>query len=282
METKKKIVLRSSLFFSVLLHSFLLLVLSISAYTYTTRLSSSGSNGLHAVMLDPAIMSQQQTRLVAQQRALQQRDAERATQAKARAALVEKQRQLEQQQLKEIETKRLAALKAQQSQIAAAKAAAQKAQQELIKQQQQIALAKKQAQVEKQRALAEQARARAAAAQQANARQAAAILGDLSSQPPTTNDRVSGTEFNRFVAAVQQAISSQFRNPGIYNGQSCTLQINIAADGMLLNVSSADENSALCREAKLAVQQAKLPRPMSSALFEKVKNLTIDFKPGQD
>lgn len=270
MASRKNAAFRSSLFFSILLHGLLLLLLGLGAYTYTTVLSGSRSNSIDAVMVDPGMMAEQNQRLVELKKT---KDAGRIAQAKAKDALIEKQKQLELERLKELENKRL---KAQQAQIAAAKA-----KKESIKQYR-IQLAKKKAEAEKQHAVAEQEKRAAEAKKEAQTKQVDDILGDLSAKQPAGNENVSPAEFNQFVALVQHAISGQFRNPGIYNGQSCSLHIDIAADGMLLRVSTEDENSALCREAMLAVEQAKLPRPTSAALFEKVKSLTVDFKPGSE
>ena len=75
------------------------------------------------------------------------------------------------------------------------------------------------------------------------------------------------------------AISNKFINPAnVYSGKSCVLQIQIAPDGLLLNVTSSGGDEALCREAVAATKLATIPKP-ASGLYDEVKNMTVEFQP---
>lgn len=288
MTSKKTSKLRMSLVFSLVLHSALLAILALGAYTYTTSFAGDNGDSINAVMVDPTIMSEQNQRRMQQKTAMEQRERQRQAQTQAKAELLEKQRQAEQQRLKAVERKRLAAIAEKKR----ADNAAAQAKMRLAEQQQKAEQARKEAEVAKQKALADAEQAKQAAeALKKKAEEEAArvqaekekeqavddILGDLTSTSPAPQG-TSKSEIAKFQSAVQSAISSKFRNPGIYNGKSCSLTINIAPDGMLIDVKP-ENTSSLCREAELAVKQAKLPKPSSDALYKKVKSLVIDFKP---
>lgn len=282
MASRKAPKLRLSLVFSLIIHVALIAVLVLGAYTYTTSLAGDHGNSLNAVMVDPSIMSEQNQRLLKQKAALEQRKQQRKAQNQAKAALLEKQKQAEQQRLKELERERLAALKTQQAQMAAAKAAiAEKKRAEEAALQAKARLAEQQqkvhAEVEQAKKVAEAQRLKAAE-EAAKAQEVDDILGDLTSEKPAQQQGVKQAEIAHFISAVQSAISNKFSNPGIYNGQGCELRITIAPDGVLLDVKTQNASS-LCRAAEVAIKRAKLPKPSSDALYKKVKNSTVVFKP---
>jgi TolA protein len=78
---------------------------------------------------------------------------------------------------------------------------------------------------------------------------------------------------------VTNAISNKFINPAnVYSGKSCVLQIQIAPDGLLLNVTSIGGDEALCREAVATTKLATIPKP-ASGLYDEVKNMIVEFQP---
>lgn len=105
------------------------------------------------------------------------------------------------------------------------------------------------------------------------------ILGGLTSKAPKSDSGASSAEINQFQQLVMNAISNKFINPNLYKGKNCILKIQLAADGLLLNVSSGDGDPALCREAISATKLAVFPKPKNNQIYQAVKNLEINFKP---
>lgn len=211
------------------------------------------------------------------------------------------------QQAEEETRKAKAELEEQQKQAALAK---QKAEQEAKERAQQEKLDKerienerKQAEqeaekakqeAEKQKQAAAKAAADKAAADKAAKQKAAAaknnkavddILGGLTSGSPSspgaapTRKGTSDGELDKYKSLVLNAISNKFINPNkLYSGRNCVLKIQIAPDGLLLNVVSESGDDALCREAISATKLAVIPKP-SSTLYQEVKVMTLDFQP---
>ena len=222
------------------------------------------------------------------------------------------------EQLKKQEEERIAAEKAAAEKAAAEKAAAEKAAAEKAAAEKAAAekAAAEKAAAEKaaaEKAAAEKAAAEKAAAEKAAAEKAAAekkaaeikakqkaeqakkdkaindLLGGLTSGAPNSPSDQSGAaasrkgssddELAKYKALVTNAISNKFINPAnVYSGKSCVLQIQIAPDGLLLNVTSSGGDEALCREAVAATKLATIPKP-ASGLYDEVKNMTVEFQP---
>ncbi|WP_334324391.1 cell envelope integrity protein TolA, partial [Gilliamella apicola] len=115
------------------------------------------------------------------------------------------------------------------------------------------------------------------------------LLGGLTSGAPNSPSDQSGAaasrkgssddELAKYKALVTNAISNKFINPAnVYSGKSCVLQIQIAPDGLLLNVTSIEGDEALCREAVATTKLTTIPKP-ASGLYDEVKNMTVEFQP---
>lgn len=89
----------------------------------------------------------------------------------------------------------------------------------------------------------------------------------------------SGPEVDGYMSQVQAALMKNFFDAQLYKGKTCTLRIKMAPDGMLISVQAEGGDPALCQVALAAAKQAKLPKPPSTAIYEKFKNAPIDFKP---
>ncbi|WP_334327535.1 cell envelope integrity protein TolA, partial [Gilliamella apicola] len=172
-----------------------------------------------------------------------------------------------------------AAEKAAAEKAAAEKAAAEKAAAEKA--------AAEKAAAEKKAAEAKKAKQRAEQAKKDKAIND--LLGGLTSGEPNSPSNQNGAaasrkgssdnELAKYKALVTNAISNKFINPAnVYSGKSCVLQIQIAPDGLLLNVSSGGGDSALCREAVAATKLATIPKP-ASGLYDEVKNMIVEFQP---
>ena len=212
------------------------------------------------------------------------------------------------EQLKKQEEERIAAEKAAAEKAAAEKAAAEKAAAEKAAAEKAAAEKAAAEKAAAEKAAAEKAAAEKAAAEKAAAEKKAAeikakqkaeqakkdkaindLLGGLTSGAPNSPSDQSGAaasrkgssddELAKYKALVTNAISNKFINPAnVYSGKSCVLQIQIAPDGLLLNVTSIEGDEALCREAVATTKLTTIPKP-ASGLYDEVKNMTVEFQP---
>ena len=231
---------------------------------------SINGNSIDAIMIDPSVMTEQY---------------QRQLQAQSNQRKVEQQRQEQlDKQVQELAEK-AASEKAAAEKAAAEKAAAEKAAAEK-------AAAEK---VAAEKAAAEKAAAEKAAAEKAAAARKAEqakkdkalndLLGGLTSGTPNASGGAasrkgaSDGELDKYKSLVQNAISNKFINPpNLYRGKICELQIQIAPDGLLLNVTSKGGDADLCREALAATKLAVIPKPASN-LYNEVKMMSIEFQP---
>ena len=275
-------------------------------------------NSIDAIMIDPSVMTDQYQRQLKTKESQQQADRKREQQLADQAKELQERQLAEQQHLKDLtkeriklaeqlkqqEEERIAAEKAAAEKAAAEKAAAEKAAAEKAAAEKAAAekAAAEKAAAEKaaaEKAAAEKAAAEKAAAEAKKAKQRAEqakkdkaindLLGGLTSGEPNSPSNQNGAaasrkgssddELAKYKALVTNAISNKFINPAnVYSGKSCVLQIQIAPDGLLLNVSSGGGDSALCREAVAATKLATIPKP-ASGLYDEVKNMIVEFQP---
>ncbi|WP_216354683.1 cell envelope integrity protein TolA [Gilliamella apicola] len=246
------------------------------------------------IKLAEQLKKQEEERIAAEKAAAEKAAAEKAAAEKAAA----EKAAAEKAAAEKAAAEKAAAEKAAAEKAAAEKAAAEKAAAEKA--------AAEKAAAEK--AAAEKAAAEKAAAEKAAAEKKAAeikakqkaeqakkdkaindLLGGLTSGAPNSPSDQSGAaasrkgssddELAKYKALVTNAISNKFINPAnVYSGKSCVLQIQIAPDGLLLNVTSSGGDEALCREAVAATKLATIPKP-ASGLYDEVKNMTVEFQP---
>ncbi|EJA8850492.1 cell envelope integrity protein TolA, partial [Salmonella enterica subsp. enterica serovar Chester] len=156
----------------------------------------------------------------------------------------------------------------------------------------------------KKKADAEAAKAAADAKKKAAAEKAAAaegvddLLGDLSSgkNAPKTggakgngqpskdsgtsgaNGGATGADISAYAKQIQVAIQSRLYDASLYQGKQCVLHISLAPDGSLKSITSEGGDPALCQAALMAAKTAKIPKPPSQAVYEKIKDAKLDFK----
>ncbi|EAY6167652.1 cell envelope integrity protein TolA, partial [Salmonella enterica] len=155
------------------------------------------------------------------------------------------------------------------------------------------------------RAAADKAAADKAAAKKAAAEKAAAaegvddLLGDLSSgkNAPKTgggakgngqpskdsgtsgaNGGATGADISAYAKQIQVAIQSRLYDASLYQGKQCVLHISLAPDGSLKSITSEGGDPALCQAALMAAKTAKIPKPPSQVVYEKIKDAKLDFK----
>lgn len=292
---------------SIVLHVVLVIILGYNALLNDSDNSGSiNGQSIDAIMVDPAVITQQYQREQQHQASQQQVEKQRQQQIAQQAKELQEKQVEEQKRLKEVEKERLKAVEQQKQ----AEEQTRQAKQELEEQQKQALLAKQKAEqeAEKQKqqaadkaaaekAAADKAAAEKAAADKAAKQKAAAekakndkaindLLGGLTSSgspgtPSTAQTRkgVSDGELDKYKSLVLNAISNKFINPNkLYSGRNCVLKIQIAPDGLLLNVISVSGDDILCREAVSATKLAVIPRP-SNTIYQEVREMTLDFQP---
>jgi len=217
-----------------------------------------------------------------------QQEAEKAKaelEAQQKQALIAKQKADEEAKLraqKELEERQRLEKERKEAELAKqqAVAEAEKAKQEAEKQKQLLEQQRLNAEKEKQEKLKAEQDAKQKALDEQKQQQALNdILGGLTSNVPPSQQGVSTAELNQFKSQIHNAISNKFINPKLYSGKNCVLKIQLAPDGLLLNVTAEEGDATLCREAISATKLASFPKPKNNQLYQQVKNLTIDFRP---
>lgn len=219
---------------------------------------------------------QQAAKKQAQQQAELQRRAEEAIK-QAQQRQQEAEAAAEQARLKaKAEAKALAeAKKKAQEEIAAKQKAAEQARQ-------------KAQQAAKQKAAAEAAKKSATSAKTARdvddllggliSGDNAAVAGSNTGAGVDSKAGLSGAEGDAYQAQIRTAIERKLYDAMNYRGRTCTLRINLGADGTLLDVKAVAGDSVLCRAALAAAQQAHFPPPPSQAIWQKYRGALLDFK----
>ncbi|KLU15181.1 MULTISPECIES: cell envelope integrity protein TolA [Xenorhabdus] len=90
----------------------------------------------------------------------------------------------------------------------------------------------------------------------------------------------SDSDINNYKGQIQAAIQQNFRDPSLYIGRTCDLNIKLASDGLLIDIKAGAGDPALCRAAITAANLAKkMPPPPSREVYEYFKSFTLEFKP---
>lgn len=290
---------------SIILHFVLIAILGYNTmHNDEANYGNINGNSIDAIMVDPSVMTEQYQRQlknkVSQQKAEQQRQKELDRQAKQ----LQEEQLAEQRRLKELEKKRLEVAEQQrkEQEMAVAekllkeKEIADKIAKEVVEKAAEEKAAAERSLEEKESVdkIAKEAAEKAAKDKAAKKKAAEAakndkvindLLGGLtsgssnSSSGAASRRGVSNGELNKYKSLVQNAISNKFINPNkLYNGRNCLLKVQIAPDGLLLDVIAQGGDEALCREAISATKLAVIPKP-SSAFYDEVKTMIIDFQP---
>ncbi len=289
---------------SIILHGMLIIALGYKFVSDTgENYGSINGNSIDAIMIDPSVMTEQYQRQLQAQAKQQEADQKRQEQLDKQVKELAKKAEAEKAAAEKAAAEKAAAEKAEAERLAAEKATTEKAAAEKAEAER---LAAEKAATEKaaaEKAEAERLAAEKAAAEKTAAEKAAAekkakqkaeqakkdkalndLLGGLTSGSPSSGGTasrkgVSNGELDKYKSLVQNAISNKFINPpNAYRGKTCELQIQIAPDGLLLNVISKGGNAELCREALAATKLAVIPKPDSN-LYNEVKTMNIEFQP---
>ncbi|WP_146637122.1 cell envelope integrity protein TolA, partial [Salmonella enterica] len=92
------------------------------------------------------------------------------------------------------------------------------------------------------------------------------------------NGGATGADISAYAKQIQVAIQSRLYDASLYQGKQCVLHISLAPDGSLKSITSEGGDPALCQAALMAAKTAKIPKPPSQAVYEKIKDAKLDFK----
>ncbi|ECA3795203.1 cell envelope integrity protein TolA [Salmonella enterica subsp. enterica] len=88
-----------------------------------------------------------------------------------------------------------------------------------------------------------------------------------------------GEEIRKYALQIKSAIESNFYDIDQYTGKQCVLRIQMAPDGVILNIRSEGGDPDLCPAAMEAANKTELPRPPSPSVYEVFKKVVLDFRP---
>ncbi|MGK2946924.1 MAG: cell envelope integrity protein TolA [Candidatus Malihini olakiniferum] len=266
--TEKPGKLKRAIFVSAILHIILIFLLVWNSFDSSMDASGGGGSGsaIDVVMVDPNYVVEQHNH-----HQKQQSDAQRDEQVRNKQATKAKKKA-------EKEVKKQAAI-----------AAVAKKQAEEEKKAEAVADIKAKANAEAKASADKQTAAEAAAQSDA----VDALLRGLASSKsvpksgggtPASAGKAKkssafSTALDSYGGQVRVAIQSKFYDLQLYRGKICTLRIILAPDGLLASVKAESGDPILCQAAIAAANQAKIPRPPSTDIYEAFKNASIDFKP---
>lgn len=91
----------------------------------------------------------------------------------------------------------------------------------------------------------------------------------------------SGVDISGYAKVIQQTIQS--RGAGVFDndeGKQCVVSIHLARDGSLLGFNTEAGAPDLCNKLSDVMRGIKkFPAPPSDAVYQKIKNSHLDFKP---
>lgn len=90
----------------------------------------------------------------------------------------------------------------------------------------------------------------------------------------------SGVEINNYAKVIQQTIQS--KGAGVFDndeGKQCVVSIHLARDGSLLGFNTEGGLPDFCNKVSGVMRGIKkFPAPSSDAVYQVVKDATLDFK----
>ena len=281
--------------------------------------SAPSAPAIQAVMVDQQKISQHVEKLKQQKQEAENKEKARQAELERKALEARKNRELEQQRIKNLEIERkqkeietqkandaakAAQIKVQQEKERAQKAEAvrkqkeqeQKASEEAAqkaaeKRKQEEAAAKKAEEDRKRKAEEDERKRKAEAERQrkakaeadAKARQeqemADALADEQAALSQTRNKQVM-SEVDRFRAMISATIQRNLVVDESMRGKSCRVFIRLAQDGFVTSSQTLDGDQVVCRAAKAAINKAgRLPVSTEAGVYDKLKEINLTVSP---
>ncbi|EEG5674964.1 cell envelope integrity protein TolA [Salmonella enterica] len=103
----------------------------------------------------------------------------------------------------------------------------------------------------------------------------------LANQSFAEGGGVSGADISNYAGVIRKTIEN--RGGGIfdtYKGRQCIVRIHLARDGTLTGVNIEGGAPDLCNKALEIINEIKkFPEPPSDAIYQVLKDASLDFKP---
>lgn len=109
------------------------------------------------------------------------------------------------------------------------------------------------------------------------------MFEDLSSENnlrTTARSKILADELQRNASIFQSMIQQNLKLDNQMLGQTCQIQLNLASNGFVIQVSDGRGDKRLCRAARAAVLQiGQFPMPKDKALIEELKRISLKVAP---
>ncbi|ECP0307235.1 cell envelope integrity protein TolA [Salmonella enterica] len=109
------------------------------------------------------------------------------------------------------------------------------------------------------------------------------LLSDLKSGAIKSKSGVRGSKSDSALVSYLKLIQNEIKNQlgdslEIYKGKQCVLRMHLARDGLVSGVSIEGGSSDLCNASIDAVRRIKkFPAPPSDVIYQKIKDVLLDF-----
>jgi len=280
--------------YSAALHVVLILVLVLSmefAPAHDAKdspmLSTPDVDIVEAVAVDEAQVQAQVQRLQEQRDAQRRAEEQRVAELERRAREAEQLRQREAERAAQVQREREQQERQRQQAEQQARQAREEAQRadrereqaaERLRQQQEQ---ERQAEAERQRREQERQEAERQARERAEReRQLQERLAEEQAARNRARQQRVLTERDRYRALIRQTIQRNWIVDSSMRGKSCTLNISLARDGFVTNVTVGEGDRAVCESARAAVMRAgSLPMSDDPDVAEQLRNINLRVEP---
>lgn len=265
----------------------------------TPSVSSAPQPTIEAVVIDQEIINQQAQKIRERQQLAEQKEAERIRRLEQQAEQLERQREAEEQRIRELQAQKLAAEKAARDAeieririaeeqrkaneaVRVAEAKAKAAEAERLKKVAEAKRAEDAArEAEAERVKAEQ---EAAEAQRKKAEQEAALnelfshLESETTQRNSAREQIIADEIAQWSGRYRAMIEQQWLVDSSMKNQNCRLNIKLAPDGLVTNVTTISGNTAFCNTAKASIYKIQqFPMPADTDVMTKLRDINLNF-----
>jgi len=276
--------------YSAALHVMLILVLVLSmefAPAHDAKdspmLSTPDVDIVEAVAVDEAQVQAQVQRLQEQRDAQRRAEEQRVAELERRAREAEQLRQREAERAAQVQREREQQERQRQQAEQQARQAREEAQRadrereqaaERLRQQQEQ---ERQAEAERQRREQERQEAERQARERAERERQ---LQERLAEEQAARDRARQQRVERYQALIRQTIQRNWIVDSSMRGKSCILNISLARDGFVTNVTVGEGDRAVCESARAAVMRAgSLPMSDDPDVAEQLRNIRLRVEP---
>ena len=255
-------------------------------------------NSINAVFVDPSAVRAQANQIRLEREKAKNQEAARLRHLEQNAKKLENQQKQEAKRLEELEMQKAEserkrvneakkkALDEKKEAEAFARLAKKQAQEAQVEHQRQIEEKKKEEEaLRKAKAEREKAEKKTAEAKAKQAEQEAALnemfsgLESESASRSSARGELVHDEAKQWASRFEGMIQQNWIVDSSMSGQKCRLNLRLAPDGLVIDVSTLSGDAALCRSASASVLKvSKFPMPSDSDVVVKLRDLNLNFE----